>query len=556
MSMTEKEALQAVRDKEGEFGPLYARMKVDADLAKRKPFILVDDKGKKIPNCDHVTLPKAAIFCNRANAITAAGNQQIIVEGGDIKDDVTSKIETFYRNCFANADELLTLRNENPAFTFHSHMINERGRIGQRIILEIDEEGKFKVEIIPWDVLFVTYEYDKDGLAWASRITIQSKSSINSTYEKANITAKVGKLRDFWSREANYVYADDKLILSEANDLGEVPVAIAYSSAGLMYQDDDMEVNRGESILWLNRDLFKEANKIVSTVSTLNSGSLFPPLQKEYEEIPNEQPPSPQGGTRTVVPVRKGELYHPMPREDVYQATRMAWSIIDSHIQQGSFSTIEFGTLQFPLSAVALENLAEGRELVLAPGIQALSQMYLKSCNLIKRQFIKLGKTVELKGDSYSPSDIEGDYNLSFKYFTGSRKHMLAGITESNDIGKLVSDDFKRRELIMLENPDEEAKKIDAEQAELMHPELRVYNQTLGFMEEGRWSEAWMTRLKLRKMLMAEYSPQEPEQPRQAQPQGGQIPLFSGASGKVNAREQSGISSNQERQNAEELVVE
>jgi len=559
MSMTEQEALEAITSKEGDFSKLYARMKVDADLVKRKPFVLSDEKGKKIPNCDHVTLPKAAIFVNRANAITTAANQQIIVTGEGMKDPETSKIETFYRSCFTNGDELLTLRNMEPAFTFHSHMVNERGRIGQRVIVEIDEEGKLRVEIIPWDFLFATYDYDKDGMAWASRLSVQSITAINSTYG-TKLSGKTGKVRDFWSREANYVYVDGKVVLSEGNDLGEVPVAMALSPAGLMYQDEDMEVNRGESILWLNRDLYKESNKIVSILSTLNSGSLFPPLQKEYEEIPNEKPPTPLGGTRTVVSVKKGELFHPMPREDVYQATRMAWSIIDSHIQQGSFSTIEFGTLQFPLSAVALENLSEGRELVLAPGLQALSQMYLQSCNLIKKQFIKLGQSVELKGigkqGSYSPKDVEGDYDIKFRYFTGSRKYALAGISEAQAIGNLVSDDYKRRELIKIENPDEEAKKIDAEQAELMHPELRVYNQILGFMEEDRWPEAWMTRLKLRKMLMAEYSPQEPQPVKESQPQGGQIPLFSGAPSKVNAREQSGISSNQERQNAEELVAE
>ena len=100
MSMTETQALQAIKDKESDFSKLYKRMKVDADFAKRKPYILSDEKGKKIPNCDHVTLPKAAIFLNRANAITASSNQQIVVSGEGLKDDFTSKAEAFYRACF------------------------------------------------------------------------------------------------------------------------------------------------------------------------------------------------------------------------------------------------------------------------------------------------------------------------------------------------------------------------------------------------------------------------------------------------------------------------
>ena len=246
-----------------------------------------------------------------------------------------------------------------------------------------------------------------------------------------------------------------------------------------------------------------------------------------------------------------------MPREDILQATRMGWSIVDSHLQQASFSTTMMGTLQFPLAAVALEQLAEGQELVLVPSLQAISIMSLQSCNLIKRQFIKLGKTVELKGEgkqaSYSPKDIEGDYDIHFKYFTGSRKYMLAGIAEARDIGGLVSDDYKRRELLKIENPDEEAKKLDTQQAEDMHPEIKVYRQLTGFVTEERWAEAWMARLKLRKILMAEYAPQEPEPTRDVQPQGG-IPLFAGAPSRTSGGGQNQDITNEETAKAAKEV--
>ncbi len=559
VKLTETQALQAIKDKEGDFKKLYDRMKVDADFAKRKPYILTDERGKKIPNCDHVTLPKAAIFLNRANAITASSNQQIVVSGEGLKDVFTSKAEAFYRACFLLGDELLALRNKQPAFTFHSHMINERGRIGQRVIVEIDKDGKLKVEIIPWDFRFASYDFDKDGLAWASRWTTQSAASINATYEKTNIKGKKGKVRDFWSRTANYVWVDDKVVLSESNDNGEVPVALGISPAGLMFEDEEMEENIGESLLWLGRGLFDEANKVASILQTLNSGSLFPPLQKEYEEIPRQKPPTPQGGSRTVVPVKKGELYHSMPREDILQATRMSWSIIDSHLQQSSFSTTMLGTLQFPLSAVALEGLAEGQELVLLPSLQALSVMYLQTCNLIKRQFVKLNKTVELKGTgkdaSYSASDIDGDYDVSFRYFTGSRKYALAGIAEARDIGDLVSDDYKRRELIKIENPDEEAKKLDSQQAEEMHPEIKVYRQLEGLVAEERWGEAWMARLKLRKILMAEYAPTEPSRKTDVQPQGG-LPLFSGSPSRTGGPQARDITAEETAKAAQEVEVE
>ena len=561
MSMTEKEASQAVKDKEGTFKNLYKRMKGDADLAKRKPYTLVDDKNKKIPNCDHVTLPKAANFINRANALIASSNQQIIVAG--VKDANRNNLEAFYNEGFRSADELLVKRNEAIAFTFQSHMINTRGRIGQRIIVEIDEEtGLLKVEIIPWDFLFTTYEFDKDGLAWASRWTTQSAATINATYGEGKAKGKTGKVRDFWSRENNYVWVDEKVVLSGGNALGEVPVAMALSPAGLHFQDEDMEANRGESILWLSRDLYNEANKIISIVSTLNTGSLFPPLQKEYEEIPKTKPPTPQAGSRTVVPVKKDELFHAMPRQDVYQATRMAWSIVDSHIQQTSFSTSQMGTLQFPLSSLALEELNEGQELVLANSIQALSLMYKESCRIMSKQFIKLEQSVPLKDKEgkeikISNKDVEEVHDISFTYFTNSRKYILAGISESRDIGNLVDDGYKREHLLKLENPEAVGAAVKAQEANDMHPELKVYEQIASFVEKEKWAEAWMARLKLRKILMAEYAPQEAAPAdRETQPQGG-IPLFTGAPSRAGGSKQGqDITGEETAKLAEEVSIE
>jgi len=561
VKLTETQALEAIKDKAGAFGKLYKRMDTDADLAKRKPYTLVDENNKKIPNCDHVTLPKAANFINRANAITTSANQQLIIAG--VKDVNRNNLEAFYTEGFRSADEVLVNRNEAIAFTFHSHMINTRGRIGQRIIVEIDKEtGLLKVEIIPWDFRYVTYDFDKFGLAWASRFSTQSTLSINALYGEGKAKGKTGVVRDFWSRSNNYVYVDEKVVLSESNDYGEVPVAMALSPAGLHFQDKDMEENRGESILWLSRNLYAEANKYISILTTLNTGALFPPLQKPYEEIPNKQPQSPQGGSRTVVPYKTADgPYAAMPREDILQATRMGWSIIDSQIQQTSFSTSQMGTLQFPLSSLALEELNEGQELVLANSIQALSLMYLQSSRIMARQFIALEGSVpvtdkEGKEIKISSKDVEEKHDISFTYFTNSRKYILAGISESRDIGTLVDDGYKREHLLKLENPEAVGAAVEAQEAKDMHPELKVYEQIKSFVLKEQWAEAWMARLKLRKILQAEYAPQEPAAEKQAQPQGG-VPLFAGAPSRASgAGQTSDITAEETAKAAKEVEIE
>ena len=303
--------------------------------------------------------------------------------------------------------------------------------------------------------------------------------------------------------------------------------------------------------------MFDEANRVASVAMTLHVGSLFPPVQKPYQEIPNEKPESPYGGTSTVVPYKTGDgEYKAFPRQDLYQATRFIWSLIDSHIQQGSFSTIEFGTLQFPLSAVALEGLAEGRELVLFPSLEAISEVELQTCQMIKDQFIKLGKTVEIAGEgkraTYSPKDIDGEYKISFKYFTGSRKYALAGISEAQALKPLgvVSDDYIRRELIKVDNPDEEKDKLHTQQLEESNPNIKVYNQIKSLIEQERWAEAWMQRKLLMDMIKAQYAPQPVEQNGQKGQSELAMPLFAGAPSKVGGRQPGGITAEESRKAA------
>uniref|UniRef100_A0A6M3J7D3 Portal protein n=1 Tax=viral metagenome TaxID=1070528 RepID=A0A6M3J7D3_9ZZZZ len=549
MRISQEQALQLVKDKENDFGKLYARQDRDADFAKRKKFTITDDKGKAIPKCFNVTLPKAANFASRANSILSSSNERVVIEGQGLNDKVTAKIENFYNDSLKIADDFAP-RKIGKIFTFTAGQANLRGRVVRKVLVDISEEGFLEVRIQPWDARFATYDFDADGTAWAACPFTRSQAMIESEYGiKTN--AKTGKIIDFCGRDEEHIYLDGKHIKSLPNPSGEVPVAISYTSAGLPFFDTEMEENLGESIFWQVRDLFDEANRIASVAMTLHVGSLFPPVQKPYQEVPNEQPPSPYGGTMTTVPFRVEDgPYTAFPRADLYQATRFIWSLIDSHIQQGSFSTIEFGTLNFPLSAVALEGLAEGRELVLLPGLQAISNAELQTCLLIKHQFIALGKTVEIRGKgkraSYSPKDIEGDYSISFKYFTGSRKYALAGIAEAQQIGNLVSDDYKRRELIRVENPDEEAEKLMAEK----NPFIMLYRQCEGLVEREQWAEAWMARIQLMNVLKSQLMGQPVEEEKQPQSVGGGIPLFAGAPSKVGGRQPGGISAEETRKGA------
>ena len=557
MEISASQALQMYKDKEGELSKLRTRQKKDAALAKRTKFVLTGDDNKPIPKCYNVTLPKAANFASRANAILASANERMVCEGVGLDDNNTSKKETFFNYCLSVLAQQSAPRKIGNIFAFTAGQANLRGSIARRVTVEYDEEKGLKVEILPWDTLFANWDFDSDGLYYAANTSIRSRALLESEYEKVKVSGKTGKIIDFLGKDINHIFIDGAHKLSLPNPRGYVPVAVAYTSAGLPFLDEDMDENLGESIFWQGRDLYDEANRIASVAMTLHVGSLFPPVQKPYDEIPNEKPESPYGGTSTVVPYKVEDgAYTAFPRQDLYQATRFIWSLIDAHIQQSSFSTIEFGTLQFPLSSVALRQLEEGRELVLLPSIQAISEAERQTCEMIKEQFIALGKTVELQGEgkkaSYAPKDLEGEYEIFFRYFTGSRKYAAAGISEAQALKplELVSDDYLRNECIRVENPSEEARKLETQRLERTNPAIQIYNQLKGLVEQERWAEAWIQRKLLRDTVRSLLSVPSQESPDNNGASAEGIPLFTGAPSKVGGRQPGGITAEETKKAA------
>ena len=239
---------------------------------------------------------------------------------------------------------------------------------------------------------------------------------------------------------------------------------------------------------------------------------------------PNK-PEYPEGFREVIETLAELKL---VPKRDLMNSTRMFWSVIDSHIQQGSFSTQMFGTLQFPLSAVALESLAEGQMFVLLPGIRCLAALYRQTSRMIIDQYAQLATTSTIgqhgKKKEYAPSDLEGDYTISFKYFTKSKQQRLAGITEAQAVGPLVSDDYKRRELIQMDDPDGDVNKMRDELAEKTDPRIGLYRRVESLIEEDKDIEARLTFNTL-KDLLRQGTPVE--QPQQApRPSGGGKPLM------------------------------
>lgn len=541
-----------IEDREKELSDRRSRMDTDADLAKKKEFTLEDDKGNKIPNAKHVTLPKAALFASRANFLLSSSNPQIIVEGnknGEKMDDQeTTLVEEFLTDIYESADEYLNQKGKIALFNFQSFHANMRGGLAGLIYLQEAEKGdRLLPDIRPWDTRFVASELEPDGKGYSSFLSTRSKADIEKDFGEdavKRVTKSAAEIRDVWTPEKELVFLGKEKIAEEENPWGFVPVVEQISPAGLHFTDADKEKFEGESIFWLIRDIAKWLNTCASIAVSLNSEALHPPYQREMPTGAAEGGAGGVVGEGTEKPDYPGEprsvtdteaAYQLVPKRDLMNSNRFTWAILDSMWQQCSFATTEFGTLTFPLSQVALQDLSDKQHLVLWPGLETLARWYRAVGRMLMRQFVMLGKTSTFgvigNEHEYNPKDLDLDVSISYKFFHSSRRDRTARLAEMRQSLDLpFSDHYRLAKIGEVENPEGVLVEARAERAEKLDPVILLYRQVHALIDQDRQVEAKITFRKLKRVLMGQDMLPEVENPK-APPTGPgeEIPVFGGA---------------------------
>jgi len=301
---------------------------------------------------------------------------------------------------------------------------------------------------------------------------------------------------DLYYEDRNIVYIGNVEARNTKHGYDPLPFVIQVCPGGLMFSDRERIAQNGESIFASNRALYEPKNKLGSILMTLTIMSFMNGLQYESEQgVRANKPELPPYGKKIVVPVDKGTKgYFNMPIEDVKNATRMLYTMVESALQQGSLPAVSYGSLQFPLSAVAISGLQEAEDPVYLPRLQGLSLYYQRLYRLILQQYIDLKLNIKLGqlgfARQYNYKDLEKDYSITFRFFATSPKQNMANISVAAALGNLASDDYKRREVIQFENPDAEESKIWAEKAPLMSPAVAKFKVIQGLLDRNQLIEA------------------------------------------------------------------
>ena len=477
--------LQMVGKKEKQFTDLWARMDSDAKLAYGDEYALKGTDGKAIPGVVSVTMNDAAIYLNTVVSLLIAAVWQTAVEGA-IPPKQQILIERFAEDCLGEANERLMKMPEfgGGAFPFFCNHICLRGRIGARWLFEEDERLP---SLLPIDMRYCSYSIGPRGFVWVAPRFNRSKEDIKEDYGK-DISTDEAEVVDYWDAEKNEIWIAKELVDTRPNPLGYPPFVAQVAPAGFMLLDKGYMVHEGESIFFLNRDLYSELNRIVSIDQTLAMKAIMPPYQKPTDQIGGDLPPYPDGIGK-VVEVLKGEEYQLIQKPDINMASRLAHSNIGGAIGRGGVSNIDLGTLQQPSSALYVTTVMEIRNKLLSPRLVALGSFYQQLIRMAIDQYVKLdiGGSIGHQGKRrvYSASQLgnPGDYAITYKLMSKSKTQEVANLTIAVAARGTLPRDAIIRDILLADDPEGMIAKLEDEEAETLAPVIKYFRRALAAID-------------------------------------------------------------------------
>ena len=506
---------KAFDNKRTDLKPIHDRMDVDEALYFLKPYKMMklDEPNTEMPDVVNVTLNDCLLYAVKAISILSGATMQPVIEGRKLKDKQTTLIEDFLSDLYYMIDELLEKRGIWGLGAFVDEQIMIRGHVGARPCLRIGEENVLIPDVTPLDTRFFVPELGDKGIVWGAPWFTKTKEELEREYTQEGDTLPhlegENEVVDRWDPEFNTVFVNREQARRQPNTYGYPPFIYSVVHAGSMFYSKDAVEHRGESILWANRELWTEKNRTATILQTINVNALFAALQlqvtKPGQSKKSKTSPYKQ---RTVHPVEIGGGFKAMPVSDIKRATTLFYSILESDLQRGSLAAIDYGTLQFPLSSLAMAKLMGSRNDIFLPRVntkavffQALSRMIIKQCIELNQPII-IGP--EGSENEYKPADLKGDYTIKYRFFTESAEEKVANFTIARDASAYYSRDTIRRDYLHDKDPDGEELKFMSQQAEMLDEVVFLYRRARALAEPIKKGEEVSFNKKMESFLLSQ----------------------------------------------------
>lgn len=482
-----------VKDKKTEEKDLYQRYKDDRDLIY-KAYTLKDVNEHAIPNSISVTLNDLLVFAVNVESALGNASEQVNIET-DSKQLDTAYIEDFLTAAFKMADKRLVKMGRYAFNPFIDQQMCRRGRGLARCLFRV-VNGELIADLSPWDAGYSYYSIGHDGLQWAVFEGKRPKDLVLAEYPDAKIssTGNMVSVLDCWNKEHYEILVDNKKVAEREHPYRYTPLAVQVVPMGAMTADEDDLKRHGESVFFLVRDLMPELNRLVSIIQSLNQKALDSPLLFRSPLGSGAEPPDHDKLTEpsAITPVDEKTTIDPVFYGEIKRSAYLLQQMIEQRIRWGTMEVVGVGDLPGALSAVALIEIGEGKDQIFLPRLGSRGLLKQQVAEMLLEQTISTAKgegssTVEVGTPGHKRkfdiAKLEGEYEVSYKFFIKSPKIDAARYSMAAAAGDLIPDRYKRRDIIQLEDPDDAERWLRWEEAERLSPAIKI-NRTIRALTE------------------------------------------------------------------------
>lgn len=501
--------IKEIEEKATEFKDIFERNDSDMDKYFIKKYEMLGFDGLPIPKIVNITLPDLALFAAQCIGILQGAEPNIVAKSQRMGEEQLRPIERLANDLLLTADEYRSFRDRPPLYLYKVEQSCIRGRTATQVLCR-KEKGEWIIDLRSLDSRYHIYDIRASGMNWSAYAVRHSRSYLKEKFNKDigdNLSAICWDVHD---RTRHYVYCYEGTgsitattpAGSESADLihdtlhpfrhkgkGYVPVVAKKVPAGSMLAHPDAIVHDGESIFALSRDLYPEMNRIATVLHNLTMASFFGARQYASEAGEGKETDAIPFGLGVVISIEKGGGYTLIPVNDIKNASRLEYSMLDSRMQRATLPPIESGNLTFSLSAVAIGRLKEAKELIFVPRLRNLSEQSKGEIKMAFRQLQAVGGEIELGEEGhrtkYNTADLEGEYALQVEYFAESKEEKLAAITEAQSQRGLIPDRAIRIETLHRPDPDGDEDALRDEASERADPAIAMYNRLHSLIDKS-----------------------------------------------------------------------
>ncbi len=495
-----------INDRITALGELNTRQDATANFLHwdDNPYELVDPDGKtKLDDAISVTPNLPKVFAHGVVADLLSGKWQTVVEG-NISATKQHQVESFIDDAFAQADEFLLTEHGIPSlFGWLCNHVCVRYAIGAKLISQIVDK-EYKIDLLPVDMRWTPFVRNK----WVAPIFFRIGADMEEELEKYEKQAKDGggeytkvslgkdvEVRDYWDKEKNELWVDNKLVFTQKNMFGNLPFVIVVPASGFMLRDKGYSKYEGEDILFLNAGLYKELARSLSLEQTLGYAALCPAYEKEKQVVIDGAPSQLVPKLGVSLDVAAGERHLPVPRGDINRAGQTARvDLMEMIANGGPMSPRQYNT---PPSAILLAGETEMISRLQNAKKDALGIFRSQLARMMVKQFIAAsGKKGEVaiggegRKTKHSASTL-GDldtYTISYHLSVKSKRQELANLAEFAAVYDKLPLEWTLPNILMADDPAGIINALEIEQAEA-DPAIKLLKMARSYARKSQDAE-------------------------------------------------------------------